>query len=305
MAWMVTSSWILGWLSGYPVIPVRRERAAHRGQPFQQRQRALERPGRVRRVPARHEHVVHAARPQPLDDLRQVRVAGHRPGGQVRDHPVAAGGQSFGKLDGRLQPLDRRRGDGHRHPGRHPLGHGLLRSPWPGSPRTGAWKGNRAATRSRRPRDRLPDQRRRAPTPAATPRCRPGSAAGRTSPPPAPPPPPAPGSAPGPARPAAGSARSSPATAPGTGPSPARPAPAGRSRAAGSRSARRCPARPRTSRPSGTPRRTRRSSAARAAGAARTGRTAHPGRRRCRSRRRPRPRCGRRPGHAPRTVPPK
>ena len=23
MAWMVTSSWILGWLSGYPVIPVR------------------------------------------------------------------------------------------------------------------------------------------------------------------------------------------------------------------------------------------------------------------------------------------
>ena len=140
------------------------ERVTHLGQPFQQRQRALERPGRVRRVPARHEHVVHAARPQPLDDLRQVRVAGHRPGGQVRDHPVAAAGQLLGELDGRLQPLDRRRGDGHRHPGRHPLGHGLL-GPL-GRDHLEPGPGKQTASNASRPLIANPRPGRRARTPA-------------------------------------------------------------------------------------------------------------------------------------------
>ena len=99
------------------------ERAAHLVQPLQQRQRAVERPGRVRGVPTRHEHVVHAAGLQSADDLGQVLLAGHRTGSQVRHDLVAAGGQPLSELYGRVQALDRRRGDGHGHPGRHPVQH--------------------------------------------------------------------------------------------------------------------------------------------------------------------------------------
>jgi hypothetical protein len=89
------------------------EPVAQVGHGGQQVQRAAERAGRLLDVAGDHEHVVDAAAVQPRQDLLELRLAGDQTGGQVRHHPVAAGGQPLGDLQGAVQPLGRRRR--HRH----------------------------------------------------------------------------------------------------------------------------------------------------------------------------------------------
>ena len=81
------------------------ERAAHLGQPGEQRQGAVEPAGRGIGVPRGHEHVVHPAGEQPGHDGVQVRVVHHQPRGQVRHHPVAPGRQPLGQVQRGVQPL--------------------------------------------------------------------------------------------------------------------------------------------------------------------------------------------------------
>ena len=77
-------------------------------------------------VTADHEDAPHPRRVQPGQQVRQLLPVGDKPGGQVRGHLVAAGGQPLGQADGGLDSAAFGRGDGERDVRGHVRRYGVL-----------------------------------------------------------------------------------------------------------------------------------------------------------------------------------